>query len=167
MKKIYNFSVEVDIQEKKKGFASKIIEDVRKASEELDATNKVNLATSKLHKAILQEFVDAVNYELEELGLAFSEVKVAQMWRNNYYISQSSLNLKASDRTIFLSISPQDSQVDFSRYMTFCGEYSLVAQIGESGTIKILNKENPMEDLFRRMESVLKIEYNAQLSKQK
>lgn len=146
--KTYTITVELEEHKSSGGFIDSLLSEISEESRQSAITHKINEATSKIHRKVLQDLVKELNEELGKVGLGFQNVEASTERFSNKYIGSRSTIRFTADYSRELSIGAvYDNSFKESKYTTYTGKYKL--KFGDS-TVK------SVEDILSMMRGSVK-----------
>jgi len=138
--KTYNFSVTVKSLETEKSLMDEFIKEAKDNKRQRDLTTSINIETTKVHRQILIDFMDAVNKELSKIGLSFVDVFDRPL-SNGYSESYTFCCINGFLHFLYVK-GIQDREFTESRYPTYTGGYTIrVARVNHKNykNIELVN----------------------------
>lgn len=123
MKK-YTITIEVAERESKFSFAEDLKNEIKQDRVDFELTEAINEATTKLHKQILEKFLEPVNEELNKLGLGFTDHQYSSV-SNGYKSSMFILRLPKQAKSYVIEIRGESERSGEFKYVTYTGKYKI------------------------------------------
>lgn len=150
--------LEIELKDKLRtnGVLHQLVMEVEDEKRQLNTTESVNKATSKLHYKILSEFVSALNKEIELIEKGFEPIESVKV-KNGYEFFRTKISdLGWRNATYYLFIVGSSQNKINSMHQTYAGEYKL--HFGEHENYNNNKVVNSMGEVIKIMEVDLKEE---------